>query len=268
MESIQLTTSSGKNICYRKSGAGPYLVLLHGFPEDNSLWDMVIPGIEQEFGLIIPDLPGAGKSDLQEDTSMESLAESIKQLLDHEQADTVVMAGHSMGGYVTMAFADLYPEYLKGYALVHSTATADTEEKKEIRRKAIALIQKGGKEPFVKGMIPNLFGDWFKAAHPEIIEKQIARSLLMSAESMISFYNCMINRPDRTNVLSDRELPVQWIIGKEDNVVPLQVALQQSGMSVVNFVEIYEHTGHMSMIERPERLAGDLRKFTRYCLNR
>src|SRR5690606_25097329 len=114
-----------------------------------------------------------------------------------------VMVGHSMGGYIALAFAEKYPKVLKGLSLVHSTATADTEEKKETRRKSIALIEKGGKDAFVKGMIPNLFSNHFKGAHPEIIQKQIEQGQKLKAESMVGFYTAMINRPDRRNVLTE-----------------------------------------------------------------
>ncbi len=264
-----ITTHQDKQLFYRKAGEGPVVVLLHGFPEDGSLWEQVIPGLASSFTLLVPDLPGTGNSHrLNAGFGMDDLARSVADLLDHEQVQAAVIVGHSMGGYTALAFADLFPERVKGISLVHSTATADTDEKKETRRKSIELIQKGGKEPFVKGMIPNLFSKAFQEQNPELLRKQVERGLRLENESMTGFYTAMINRPDRTAILSSGKAPVQWIIGKEDNVVPLESALQQSKLSDVNFVSVYENCGHMSMLEQPERLTTDLKDFISYCYNR
>jgi len=268
METFNISTPNCPNVFYRKAGKGNPVVLLHGFPENGDLWSRVIPGLAEMFTVIVPDLCGAGQSSLPEGaTTMEALAEAVAAVLQHESIDHTVVAGHSMGGYTALAFAEKYPEQLKGLSLVHSTATADTEEKKQIRRKSIELIRKGGKEPFVKGMIPNLFAEQFKEQHQEVIARQIERGMELSSDSMIAFYNAMINRPDRTSILSEATFPVQWIIGKEDSVVPLQSALRQSCLGNTDFVSLYNEVGHMSMLEQPETLLNDLRGFIAYCYN-
>lgn len=259
------------DVYYRVYGnkTGKGIVLIHGFPEDGSLWDNIIPLLSPLFRVIIPDVPGSGKSRLNKtDVSIEELADSINIIIEAERFEEIIIAGHSMGGYIALAFADKYPEKLKGLSLVHSTAIADNEEKKETRRKSIDIIQKGGKEYFVKGMIPNLFSQCFRDAHPDIIQQQISRGLKLESKSMVAFYNAMINRPDRVNTLTDAIFPVQWIIGREDKVVPLDSALQQSFKSDVNFVSLYNDSGHMSMLEAPSRLAEDLNNFIEYCYNR
>lgn len=108
------------------------LVLLHGFAEDSSLWDRQKEYLKDKFRLIIPDLPGSGNTPLANDsaTSMEGLAAAVKARLDAENIQQCILVGHSMGGYVTLAFAELYPYTLKAFGLFHSTSYADTEEKK------------------------------------------------------------------------------------------------------------------------------------------
>jgi pimeloyl-ACP methyl ester carboxylesterase len=266
MESIDIQTEQFSNIHYTKSGSGPAVVLLHGFPESGDLWSGVYPAISSLYTVIIPDIPGSGGSVLDKrDVSMEELADSIAAILAHEKIEEIVLVGHSMGGYITMAFAQSHRPWLKGISLVHSTATADSEEKMETRRKSIELIRKGGKEPFVKGMIPNLFAPAFKEDHPDILQRQTDRGLKLPEESMVAFYNAMINRPDRTGILKESNVPVQWIIGKDDSVVPMNIALQQGRLAEVNFVSVYDNCGHMSMLEHPERLANDLKEFIGYC---
>ena len=87
-------------------------------------------------------------------------------------------------------------------------------------------------------------------------------------QSMISFYNAMMNRNDRTGILEDAVYPVQMIIGQEDTIAPMNVLLEQSAKADVNFVSVYENSLHMSMIEQPDRLANDLINFTQYCFSR
>ena len=263
---VTIQTEKFSKLSFRKEGQGPVIVLIHGFPETGGLWKQVWPMLTASFTVIVPDLPGAGESDLPSvQTSMEVLAESINEILINEGISEAVIVGHSMGGYTAMAFAELYAAKVKGLSLVHSVASADNEEKKETRRKSIELIRKGGKEPFISQMIPNMFSPTFKAAHTSVIEEQVKRGMELAAESMIAYYEAMIARPDRRNVLEKAGFPVQFIIGVDDALIPSEVALQQSSISNRNFVSLYSDTGHMSMIENTARLAEDLNEFGKYC---
>ena len=262
---IKIDTPNYPALAYRKEGKGPAIVLIHGFPENEGLWQQVVPLLASRFTVIVPDLPGTGESELLPETTMETLAERIFEILVNEGIHKAVVAGHSMGGYVALAFAERYGYLLEGLSLVHSIASADSEEKKETRRKSIALIRKGGKEPFIKQMIPNLFAPAFKEAHPSVIEEQVKRGMELEAGSMTAFYEAMIARPDRTHILKNASFPVQFVLGEEDTLIPSNVGLEQSRLSSRNFVSLYSDTGHMSMIECPERLATDLAEFGEYC---
>lgn len=261
-----LHTTKFPTLSYRKAGNGPVLVLVHGFPENSGLWHKVIPLLESSFTVIAPDLPGAGESTFEGGLSIEDMADSLNVILEHEDISQAVIAGHSMGGYTALAFAERYPQKMAGLCLVHSAAGADDEEKKETRRKSIELMKKdGGKEMFVRQMVPNLFSKTFKEQHPEVIQEQIKRGTELGADSMIAFYKAMINRPERIGILTKLGKPVQWIIGKEDNVVPASKAAEQSKQSDRTFVSVYDNSAHMSMLELPLALAQDLKEFTDYC---
>ncbi len=254
------------NIQYRVVGDGDALVLLHGFPETGELWKEVWGDLSKNFRVIIPDLPGSGGSSrCTVPLTMELIAESVKLVLDAEHIDNVVMTGHSMGGYAALAFVEMYLGMVKGLAMVHSMANADTEEKKETRRKSIALIQNGGKEPFIRQMIPALFSEWYKKNHADELKARIDKALLQNADSLCDFYNAMINRPDRVGLLTGAAFPVQWIIGKEDTIAPADKVLQQTTLANVNFVEVYADCAHMGMIEQPKKLIDDLAGFVQYC---
>ena len=251
-------------IFYRKSGTGPAVVLLHGFPASGILWRNIWDELSVSYTVIVPDLPGSGNSPLNKETDLSDMAEMVKAILDNEHIDKAVLAGHSMGGYVALAFARLYPARVAGLSLVHSTTDADDEDKKKTRRKSIELIQNGGKDLFISQMVPALFCPVFKHSHAMIVKHQIAQSSEIEAGSMINFYNAMIARPDSTDVLANAHFPLQWISGYDDNIIPLKKILGKCHTSGINFVSFYNNCGHMSMLEEPGKLETDLKDFINY----
>lgn len=267
-ETIKIETDLFPVLAYNKAGNGSAIVLLHGFPESRKLWDKVVPFLAAYYKVIVPDMPGSGDSTFNGDeVSMEQLADSVALILEHEHIKEVVIAGHSMGGYAALAFAERYKPKVKGLSLVHSNASADDEPKKELRRKSIELIRKGGREAFIRQMIPNLFSGTFKTNHPKALEANINEGLKLEGRSLIAFYNAMINRPDRISILQNAIFPVQWLAGKEDTIAAPAKMLQQSMLANVNFVSVYPGVAHMSMIEDPERISRDILEFAAYCFS-
>jgi len=244
------------------------LVLIHGFPNDSTAWQPVLPALEQRYRVLLPDLPGAGKSAMPAETlTMKMMALSIKEMLDREQVEKAVLAGHSMGGYTAMECAAWFPERIKGISLVHSLASADGAEKKETRRKSIVLMRKGDaeKEMFLKGMAQNLFAQEFAAQHPEAVREVVTRGMQLETEALAGFYTAIMNRSDKVSLLEQLDFPVQWIIGDHDNATPLKDALEQCHKARVNSVHLYRPCGHMSFVEMPQRLQADLAGFMEFC---
>jgi len=252
-------------VAYRVEGEGPVLVLLHGFPESGTLWRKITGSLANHFRLLIIDFPGSGESLLETQTSIIDMADCVKSILDHEQIENAVIAGHSMGGYVGFAFGFKYPERIAGLSLVHSTPVADDEERKKIRLKAIELLRKGGKTAFISQMVPNLFSPTFKKNRHALVQEQVELALEMPEESMINYYNAMIGRNDYSAWLKTVTFPVQWIIGIDDSAIPYKKVLQHTYSSSINFGNLYENCGHMAMLETPEKLIADLAEFTSYC---
>lgn len=255
------TAYKGKKISYKVSGEGPAVVLLHGFGEDGNIWKEQVTFLEKEFTVIVPHLPGSGNSDLVEDMSMEGLAVSVYAILQSESIKECAMIGHSMGGYITLAFAEKFPSILNSLGLFHSTAYADTEEKQTVRRKAISFINEHGAYEFLKTTIPNLYSDGTKEENPLLIEKHVEDVSYFSAEALIAYYEAMINRPDRTHVLKQNKIPILFVLGRGDNTVPIEQGLQQSHLPDISYVHILEQSGHMGMREEPEKSNSILQSF-------
>ena len=252
-------------LTYHVYGKGIPMVLLHGFGEKNSIWKEQVEYLSNYCTLIIPDLPGSGESELPDvsskNISIEDLSESVRSIIKNENVEQCIMLGHSMGGYVTLAFAEQYPEKLRAFGFVHSTAFADTEEKKQNRLKGIKSLETYGGYAFLKTAIPTLFSEQFKKNNKAVIDELIEEGRYFDNRSLQQYHYAMIGRPDRTNVLKNNKLPVLFVIGTEDVAAPLNDVLKQVYLPEIAYIHIIENTGHMSMLERPDKLNVVLKNF-------
>lgn len=258
--------ANGCDVYYVIRGKGPALMLLHGFPLDHNIWQGIVDEICDHYTVILPDLPGAGKSTLPDDLSIETMAAAMGDILKQEGIDKAVLCGHSMGGYVALAFAELYPDRIAGLGMIHSTAHSDSDEKKEQREKVIKIISDGGKEPFINQMITALYSDDTATDANLSYTRDIAMSTNEAA--LLAFYKSMINRPDRTSTLQGAAYPCLWIVGDDDKVLNKNVVLQQSWLANVNYVYVLKNCGHISMIETPKTSVTYIKDFLVYCYDK
>ncbi len=258
-----------KKVFYRIEGKGKPVCLVHGFAEDGNVWNKQVETLKEKNLLIIPDLPGSGSSQMLDGkASIETYAEVLKAIADEsilsnteENETKFCMIGHSMGGYITLAFAEKYPQLLNSFGLFHSSAFADTEEKIATRKKGIGFIEKNGTEPFLKTSVPNLFCEETKKEKPELVNQLLDIAKTISPEALIQYYHTMINRPDRTNVLKTFNKPVLFIAGKFDSAVPLHLSLEQMSMASISVIHILQHSAHMGMLEEADLSNSFLQNF-------
>ena len=258
-------TLNGSKIFYRVYGKGKPVMLIHGFGETGEIWSGQVEYLKNEFQLIVPDLPGSGLSERIHDMSIEGLADVIKFIFDTESAlapiEKVTMIGHSMGGYITLAFAEKYPIHLRAFGLFHSTAYADSDEKKATRLKGIEFVRQHGAFDFLKTSVPNLFSPAFKQQKPGAMDEFIRSLHNFSAASLVSYYEAMLKRPDRSNILKTINLPVLFVIGDYDTAVPVQDSLKQSHLPEKSYIHILHQSGHMGMLEEEDKSNELLQKF-------
>ena len=229
------------------SGTGKKpVVLLHGFMENTTIWNEMEAHLSKDFTLIKIDLPGHGKSKVyQEIHTVELMAEKVKEVIDALKLEKINLLGHSLGGYVSLAFAENFPEILESMTLFFSTTVADDEEKKQIRRRSIAVIDENF-ETFVKTSIPNLFSNNEKDILEGKIElaKNIAKST--NKEGVKAAQLGMAERPDRTEILENLDAKILIIAGKYDNAVKTENLLKiiPEKTNIKTYVLDCGHNGH------------------------
>lgn len=258
---IKTIQHNGLPLCYEVTGKGPAVVLLHGLAEDHTIWQEQTAFLSAGFQVVLPDLPGSGASTLAAETSMENLAEAVKAVLDAEGLQKVVMIGHSMGGYVTLAFAERYPESLHAFGLFHSTAYADGEEKKAARKRNISFIAQHGTLEFLKQAVPSLFSSFSRAEQPGLVTELVEKYQHFNPLSLMAYNQAMLERPDRTGVMACATCPVMMVIGQEDAGIPLRLSLEQSHLADIAYIHVLQRSGHMGFLEEPARSNSLLKKF-------
>ncbi len=260
----QLTTDAGI-LCYESLGEGLPIMLVHGFGEDGYVWNEVATSLSVNYQIIIPHLRGSYLSPIQnlmlvDNITMESMAEDLHKILEVEKINEVVMLGHSMGGYITLAFAEKYANKLRAIGLIHSTSYADSDTKKEARLKSIEFLKNHSTQSFLDVATPNLFGESFKTNHPEKINELMQRASQITEATMMAYLRAMRKRKDRTDILRNTTKPVFFCIGMQDNAVNPDDAIQQSKLPENAEVLILEEAGHQGMMEAPEKLTEAIRR--------
>lgn len=257
----------GEKISYRLSGEGRPVILVHGFSEDGTIWKHQEKYLQSNFRVLVPDIPGSGASPYNRQlATMDDHADWLKAIIDAEQITDCVIIGHSMGGYIMLAFAEKYVRYLKGFGLFHSTTFPDSEEKKATRRKSIEFINQHGAAAFIQQSMPNLFSENFKKNNPGIVSALINGYSGFNPLALISYYEAMIGRPDRTHILKSFEKPVLFVIGEEDKAVSPQDSLQQSHIPQLSYIHILENAAHMGMLEKIDQSNLIAEKFLKQIL--
>ncbi|WP_303318932.1 alpha/beta hydrolase [Flavivirga abyssicola] len=237
----------GINVFYTDNGKGNAVVLLHGFLENVSMWDPFIPTLSKKNRVICIDLLGHGKTEcLGYIHTMELMAEVVQAVLKYLKIRRSTFIGHSMGGYVALAYAEKNPDALKGLCLMNSTASADTPEKKKNRDRAIIAVKQNHKM-FIRMAISNLFRPKNRTIFSEEIKLLKKEALKTSLQGIIASLEGMKIRNDREALLHFTPFKKMLIISKKDPVLDYNTLISQTKNTNVKVVEFPD--GHMSHIE-------------------
>jgi pimeloyl-ACP methyl ester carboxylesterase len=251
-------------IRYSDEGKGRAIVLLHGFPENLKIWEEFSAELSKHFRVIAIDLPGFGESEsIGYVHTMEMMAQCVKEVMNNLNLRRYIIVGHSMGGYVSLAFAELYPDNPRGLVLFHSTSYKDSDEKKADRDRSIATVKKKAKS-FINAFTANLFA---KKRDPNL--KKL-RSFVSgtSTRAMVAALEGMKIRRDREIILRFAQYPVLFIFGKKDKIFNLEALLPQTETPAEKEVLILENAGHMGFYEANEETLNVVMKFAHRCFRK
>ena len=234
-------------IYYQATGQGPVMVLLHGFLESVTMWEPLLPLLSEKHRVINIDLPGHGKSGVIAEThSMELMAEAVLAVLDKLNISSATFLGHSMGGYVALAFAEAYGKRVEKLILLNSTPAEDSPERKENRNRAIEVITKNPRV-FISMAISNLFAESSHKKFATKIEQLKNEAFSFPIEGILAAVRGMRDRKDRIEMLKFFPKKKYIISAKEDPIIPLDEVKSLSFNCKAKLKII--SGGHMSVIE-------------------
>ncbi len=247
------------NLHYTIQGSGSAIVLLHGFLENISMWKEIIPHLVKKHRVICIDLLGHGLTgNLGYIHTMEEQAKMVEFVLNYLKLRKYIFIGHSMGGYIALAYAELFPKNIKKLCLMNSSAQPDDNEKRKNRDRAIRAVKHSPKT-FVKLAIPNLFSEANKTNFAKEIELITQEALKTSPQGIIAAMEGMKIRNDRTSILNSSDFPILMIISKLDPALEYQDLIDQTKNTLVLIQEFPD--GHMSHVENKNELIDTLIKF-------
>jgi 3-oxoadipate enol-lactonase len=247
-------------MAYKDMGSGEALVFLHGFCGSMSYWDEIAPNLSKDYRVILIDLRGHGNSSSSVyPFTIDDMAKDIKEILESLHLGRVHLFGHSLGGYITLSLVEHFPEKLKGYGLIHSTAYPDSDVAKQGRVVAAESIEMNGIQPFIDGLVPKLFTDDSLSNLKEAVAvtKEIGYSTNSKAAQQTLL--AMKRRPDRNDILRKKSIPLLLVAGEQDKIIPFEKTLSIKANHIQS--KIIHQAGHMSMYEKPQELIQAIREF-------
>ena len=250
-------------LAYSDEGEGLTVVLLHGFLENSKMWQRIVPVLITKYRVVCIDLLGHGETEsIGYVHTMEDMADAVHHILHFLHLEKVVVIGHSMGGYVALAFAEIYPEMMTGLVLMNSTAKPDSEERKKNRDRAILAVKQNYKNA-ISMSVANLFSEANRDKLKEEIEWAKNEALQTPLQGIIAAQEGMKARKDREALLHTTLFPKMLLLGKKDPVLNYEEnKLQVEG---TNVVLVTFNGGHMSHFENAQELEDELLSFLKRC---
>jgi len=252
------------SLAFQEYGHGDRpIVLLHGFPMNKKVWSSFAQKLSANFKVYTPDLPGFGDSPLPKNTfSIQDVGGEVLNWLAAKNIGACVLVGQSLGGYVALATVGQAPERFAGLGLFHSTAMADSEEKKQSRTKVVEFVEKNGAPAFTANFIPPLFAD----KDDTRVNQIRSISVESSAAAVTGYTLAMRDRPETTGILRQFKKPVLFIAGEKDPGIPVDSIRQQAAVCANPEVHALAGVAHMGMIEAERETVEIVQRFSERAL--
>ena len=231
------------------------IVLLHGYLETLYIWEEFTALLSHSYRVIAIDLPGHGLTGSYEVNSMEKCAAVVKSVLDILGVTRAVFAGHSMGGYVAVEVAKMYPSLFEALIMINSTPFADAPEKIDDRRREIEIIKQNKIHTLVKLAVSNMFAKANLSRMEEKIVEIAEIAEVHDPEGIAASLVGLINRADNTKFLSTLKIPLAFIFGEHDNYISAEKREIIMSSTPIAAYFVFSQSGHNSFIEEPQKCA-------------
>ena len=245
-------------------GSGVPLVLVHGFPFDSNMWEKQLDGLGDEMWVVAPDMPGMGQSEalaLDREAGMDDYAGAIADWAGSRGIDKIMLAGHSMGGYIAFAFARRHPEMIDKLILVATRPGADAEAAKEGRYKMAAGVEEKGAVVAADAMLPKLFAPSTYEDNKDLVESIRALMLKQQKRGVIDSLHAMAGRPDSSPDMARIKVPTLIISGAQDAIIPAAEADNMHTGIAGSRHSVVQDGGHLLMLEDARAFNAALREF-------
>lgn len=256
-----LTLPNGASVGYDDAGSGPPLVLLHAFPLDRAAWRAQLADLPDVARVIAPDLPGFGESSPASPYTVEGAAETVAAFLSALGLQKVALGGLSMGGYIALAFARMYPEKLTALVLADTRAGIDDTNTRNGREKAIELVKAQGSAALFAGMLPRVLGEHALATNGPLVERLKVIAARQKPDVVASALEALRGRPDANAGLKNITVPTLVLVGEHDMVTPPLSAANLSGQIRGSELVYIPNAGHLSNVENVDAFNAAVRKF-------
>ncbi|WP_034887000.1 alpha/beta fold hydrolase [Gillisia sp. Hel_I_29] len=241
---------------YTSKGIGNPIVFLHGFLESSNMWESFIPSLSEKRQVICIDLPGHGQSgNLEKVHSMELMAEAVHYILSYLKVSRSTLVGHSMGGYVSLAYAEKYPSEISGLVLMNSTPDEDSEERKETRDRAASLVERN-KAAFINMAISNLISEENSLKFKNELDELKKEALKFSSTGIIAAIKGMKIRTNRLEILTNLKIPKYLIAGENDPILDYRSIKEIANHCNSELLSLND--GHLSYLENRDEIKSFL----------
>jgi 3-oxoadipate enol-lactonase len=251
---MQVFTDDGACIDVAVDGSGDdAIVLLAGFALSKSMWDEQTAALAATHRIVRPDLRGMGKSSAPNGPYlMETLAADVAGVLDACGIERATFAGHSLGGYVSLAFARMFTERVERLALVCSRIDADAPAVARMRYELADRTEECGSiQPVVDAYLGRLLAPETEAHDPELVER--VRRMLSATQPVgaAEMLRGMAERVASDDIAGDLRMPVLVVEGSVDQLIPTEKTREAAAAFPRGRLTICEGSGHMPMLEKP-----------------
>lgn len=255
----------GRKVGYEDVGRGAPLVLIHGYPLNRTVWEAQWQGLSDTARVIAPDLRGFGESEMFAETSdIATYADDVRELLDAlGVTEPATILGHSMGGYIALAYLRRYPQHVASLVLANTKMTPDSVEGKAGRDRGIATAKTGGAAAIADGMTPKFFAAATYTNNPALVEKVHGIMLTATVPGIVSALGSMRDRPDSSGTILESGTPILIIASPDDALMPTAEEENMREAAREGSLTWIPGTGHMTAMENPAAFNDAVRAFMR-----